>query len=127
MQYKGDYYYISVETMKVKEIIKAVNGRVICGDDLEKDLTTGCSSDLMSDILTLEPVNAVLITGLANIQAVRTADMAGISHIMFVRDKQISQEMIDLALDSGITLLETGDSMFNVCGRLSEKGLRGPY
>jgi len=113
--------------MKVKDIIKAVNGRVICGDDLEKDLTTGCSSDLMSDILTLEPVNAVLITGLANIQAVRTADMAGISHIMFVRDKQISQAMIDLALDSEITLLETGDSMFNVCGKLSQEGLCGPY
>ncbi len=113
--------------MKVKDIIKAVNGRVICGDDLEKDLTTGCSSDLMSDILTLEPVNAVLITGLANIQAVRTADMAGISHILFVRDKQVTKEMIDLALDCGITLLETGDSMFNVCGQLSKEGLCGPY
>ncbi|MBI9097436.1 MAG: hypothetical protein JEY91_03110 [Spirochaetaceae bacterium] len=113
--------------MKVHEIIKTVDGRVICGDDLDKDLTTGCSSDLMSDILTLEPVNAVLITGLANIQAVRTADMAGISHILFVRDKQISQAMIDLALDSGITLLETGLSMFNVCGRLAEKGLCGAY
>ena len=113
--------------MKVKDIIKAVNGRVICGDELDKDLTTGCSSDLMSDILTLEPVNAVLITGLANIQAVRTADMAGISHILFVRDKQISEEMKDLALDSGITLLETGLSMFNVCGRLAAEGLCGAY
>ena len=113
--------------MKVRDIIKAVDGRVICGDELDKDLTTGCSSDLMSDILTLEPVNAVLITGLANIQAVRTADMAAISHILFVRDKQISQEMIDLALDSDITLLETGLSMFNVCGRLAKEGLEGAY
>jgi hypothetical protein len=127
LQRAPDYYYICVETMKVRDIIKAVDGRVICGDELDKDLTTGCSSDLMSDILTLEPVNAVLITGLANIQAVRTADMAAISHILFVRDKQISQEMIDLALDSEITLLETGLSMFNVCGRLAKDGLQGAY
>ncbi|MBB6481029.1 hypothetical protein [Spirochaeta isovalerica] len=113
--------------MKVRDIIKAVDGRVICGDDLDKDLTTGCSSDLMSDILTLEPVNAVLITGLANIQAVRTADMAGISHILFVRDKLISKEMITLAEESGITLLETGLSMFVVCGKLAAEGLCGPY
>ena len=113
--------------MKVHEIIKAADGRVICGNDLDKDLTTGCSSDLMSDILTLEPVNAVLITGLANIQAVRTADMAGISHILFVRNKPISPEMIELAKDSHITLLETGLSMFNVCGRLAAEGLCGAY
>ncbi len=113
--------------MKVKEILKIVDGRIICGDDLEKELSTGCSSDLMSDILTLEPVNAVLITGLANIQAIRTADMADISHILFVRDKQISQEMINLATESNITLLETGLSMFNVCGKLYKAGLSGAY
>ncbi len=113
--------------MKVKEIVKIVDGRVICGNNLEKDLSTGCSSDLMSDILTLEPVNAVLITGLANIQAIRTAEMADISFILFVRDKQISKEMIQLASDSNITLLETGLSMFNVCGRLFKAGLNGAY
>ena len=113
--------------MKVKEILKAVDGRVICGDDLDKDLSTGCSSDLMSDILTLEPVSAVLITGLTNIQAIRTAEMAEISHILFVRNKQISREMIQLATESGITLLETGLSMFNVCGKLFEAGLQGAY
>lgn len=113
--------------MKVREILKAVNGRVICGNDLEKDLTTGCSSDLMSDILTLEPVNAVMITGLVNIQAVRTADMAEISHILFVRDKTVTEAMITLADGCGITLLETSDSMFNVCGILAKEGLSGPY
>ena len=49
---------------------------------------------LMSDVLTVEADDAVLITGLANIQAIRTAEMADISCILFVRDKEITPNMI---------------------------------
>ncbi len=113
--------------MKVNKIIETVDGRVVCGNDIEKELTTGCSSDLMSDILTLEPVNAVLITGLANIQAIRTAEMAEITHILFVRNKDVTAEMIELATESEITLLQTDLSMFKVCGKLYCAGLKGVY
>jgi hypothetical protein len=48
------------------------------------------ASDLMSDVLTLKNDNLVLITGLATLQTIRTAEMADINCIIFVRNKKVS-------------------------------------
>jgi hypothetical protein len=113
--------------MTVNEILACVDGRVVCGNNLNASIEMICASDLMSDILTLEPENALLVTGLANIQAIRTAEMADIGHILFVREKDITQSMKDLADESGITLLHTALGMYQACGILYGKGLPGAY
>jgi len=108
--------------MTLKEILELVEGKLICGEDLEREVEMICSSDLMSDVLTLEPENALLVTGLANIQAIRTAEMADIENILFVREKEITADMRSLAEESDITLLQTAMGMYQVCGILySEK------
>jgi hypothetical protein len=55
------------------------------------------SSDLMSDVLTLDEDNILLITGLANLQLISTAEMADINAVLLARGKQASTEMIELA------------------------------
>ena len=42
---------------------------------------------MMSDVLAYAKNKAVLLTGLLNIQVVRTADVSDIAAIIFVRDK----------------------------------------
>ena len=113
--------------MTVNEILAFVEGHAVCGDNLNATIEMVCASDLMSDILTLEPENALLVTGLANIQAIRTAEMADIEHILFVREKDITQSMKDLAAESEITLLHTAMGMYKACGILYSKGLPGGY
>ena len=90
-------------------------------------ISTACSSDLMSDILTLDVNDAVLVTGLANEQAIRTAEMADIHTIVLVRSKNPSSGMRRLAEESGISLMRTRHTMFTVCGRLMNAGLKSPY
>ena len=90
-------------------------------------ISTACSSDLMSDILTLDVTDAVLITGLANEQAIRTAEMADIHTIVLVRSKVPAPRMRQLAEESGISLMRTRHTMFTVCGRLMNAGLKSPY
>jgi serine kinase of HPr protein (carbohydrate metabolism regulator) len=81
----------------------------------------------MSDVLTNEADNAILITGLANVQAIRTAEMADISCIIFVRGKEIPQNMIRLAEESHILLMKTKHTMFWVCGVLYQAGIAPVY
>lgn len=81
-------------------------------------------SDLMSDVLTLEDDDILLITGLANPQTIRTAEMADIKMIIIARGKEITNEMKQLAEDNGITLLSSPFSLFKVCGLLHEQGLK---
>lgn len=113
--------------MTLKEILALVDGILVCGEDLDQQIEMICSSDLMSDVLTLEPEAALLVTGLANIQAIRTAEMADIDHILFVREKEITKDMLSLAKESGITLLQTKMGMYEACGVLYAKGLPPGY
>jgi len=113
--------------MTLREILTIVEGRVIVGDNLDAPIEMVCASDLMSDILTLEPEKALLVTGLANIQAIRTAEMADIEHILFVREKEITTSMQELADESGITIMQTAMGMYKACGKLYGAGLPGGY
>lgn len=116
--------------MKIEELIKILNAKIVSSNaDLVegKEIAKAFASDLMSDVLTLSEDNMLLITGLSNIQTIRTAEMADISVILMVRAKKISEEMIQLAEDSDIVLLECEYSVFKTCGLLYGAGLEPVY
>jgi len=110
--------------MRLDEILKMTEAELICGDLDDRDITTAFSSDLMSDVLTVEADDAVLVTGLTNIQAIRTAEMADITCILFVREKEVTPNMIRLAKESDIILMKSRYTMFQVCGILYQTGLK---
>ncbi len=113
--------------MKLEEILAITEAELVCGTLDDREIVQAFSSDLMSDVLTVEADDAVLITGLANIQAIRTAEMADISCILFVRDKEITPNMIRLADESGIIIMKTRNAMFTACGNLFREGLKAVY
>lgn len=114
--------------MKLSEIINLTNARLVAGKDIEShDLKKAFSSDLMSDVLTLDEEHILLITGLANVQLVRTAEMADIEVVLLSRNKRATPEMIDLANETGLVLLETPYSIFRASGILYEAGLLPVY
>ena len=107
----------------VKEILHA---RFICGEDQkEREIHSACGSDMMSDVLAFVKDQAVLLTGLCNPQVIRTAMMMDIICVVFVRSKHPTEDMIEMAEDAGIVVLETGHRMFSSCGILYANGLRG--
>lgn len=87
---------------------------------------TGGAADLMSDVLAFLTPDSVLLTGLVNPQVVRTAEMAGVKAVVFVRGKRPPEETIRLADEIGLPLLTTRYTMFDACGRLFHAGLEGP-
>lgn len=80
---------------------------------------------MMSDVLAFVKDQSVLLTGLVNSQVVRTAEMMDMVCIIFVRGKEPSEEIINLAADRGIVLMKTSLRMFPACGILYQAGLRG--
>jgi predicted transcriptional regulator len=111
--------------MKVSEIVSAVEGTLVSGQHLlSQEIHYGFSSDLMSDVLTTSSDHLALITGLANSQVIRTAEMSDIAVIIFVRDKKVSNEMVTLARENDMVLIETAFSMFKTSGILYGGGLK---
>ena len=112
--------------MTLAEVVKILDCDVLTGaDELEMTVNTGCGCDLMSDVLAFIKSESLLLTGLNNTQAIRTAEIAEVKAVCFVRGKRPSSEMINLALSKGIVLLTTLLPMFEACGKLFANGLAG--
>jgi hypothetical protein len=110
--------------VKLAEIVSLLEGEMLAEADAEMEIKCGSASDLMSDVLAFTEAGSILLTGLTNPQAVRTAEMADIKAIIFVRGKRPPPETIELAQERGIPLVMTALPMFEACGRLYGSGLR---
>ena len=112
--------------MTINDIKDLLGAQVLCGsENLGKEIHSACGSDMMSDVLAYVKDQAVLMTGLVNAQVIRTAEMMDMLCIVFVRSKQPSQDMIDLAKESGMVILTTPRRMYEACGILYSNGLKG--
>jgi predicted transcriptional regulator len=110
--------------MQLREVLEIVEGKPISADvDLTREVHLGGGADLMSDLLAFGQEGMLLMTGLTNPQVVRTAEMAGVAAIVFVRGKIPPPETIHLANQIGMPLLASKYTMFETCGRLYKAGL----
>jgi predicted transcriptional regulator len=110
--------------MKLREIIKILEGRMVSDHaDLEVDIPCAAGADLMSDVLAFARPGAILLTGLTNPQVVRTAEVADLAAIVFVRGKVPPPETIALAKEKGIPLITAPYTLFEMCGRLYRRGM----
>lgn len=114
--------------MTIKNLTEIIEGKVICCEErISSSVEYAFASDLMSDVLTIEKENMVLITGLANMQAIRTSEMSDISCIVFARDKRIGEEMVSLAKENNMILVESPHSVFHIAGELYKAGIKAIY
>jgi len=112
--------------MKLSEIVKALDAKILNGvDHLDKEIKTCGASDLMSDILAGLSEGSILLTGLTTIQVIRTAMVAGVGAVIFVRGKIPPQDVVDLAREHELPLISSPYSMFVSCGRLHACNLTG--
>lgn len=122
------FFYCWYKEMKVEEIINLIDAKIVCGEEFsDREIEKAFASDLMSDVLTTPFDNGVLITGLANPQSIRTADMMDVSTIILARRKKATEEMIALAKENDMVLLESPFSVFHISGVLYSHGLSPVY
>ena len=107
----------------VKDLLEA---QVIVGEDkLGIEIRTAFGADLMSDVLAYARSGCLLITGLSNLQAIRTAYALDIAAIVICRGKPLTDKFVEIARELGIPILWTTFIMFESCGRLYRAGLTG--
>ncbi len=116
--------------MKINEILALSRGEIAtgCMCELENEnFAHAFSSDLMSDVLRITAENTILITGLCNLQTIRTAEMADIKLIILTRGKKCDGMMKAVAEENDICIIETSYSIFRVSGELYKAGLLPIY
>jgi predicted transcriptional regulator len=112
--------------MTLREIKDLLQCEVLsCEDDLHIDITQVVASDGMSEILAFAKSKELMITGLTNIQSIRTADIAAVSAVLYCRGKRPDKKVVEFARQKRIPILVTNMVMFDICGVLYNKGLKG--
>lgn len=110
--------------MKIKKIVDLLDAEIVSGEDMiENEVHSACGCDMMSDVLAFVKDQAVLLTGLCNLQVIRTAEMMDMRCVVFVRGKKPSPEILEMAKECGIVILTTDLRMYLACGLLYSNGL----
>lgn len=111
--------------MTIREIAKLLDAQWVCCEDMaDQEILFAFASDMMSDVLAFVEQETILLTGLINSQAVRTAEMLDIPCLVFVRGKKPQEEAVRRAKAIGLCALITKCSMYEACGRLYAAGLK---
>ncbi|MFZ5352970.1 MAG: DRTGG domain-containing protein [Bacillota bacterium] len=112
--------------MKLCEIREILQAAILCGGEfIDTEVAYAFGSDLMSDVLAYVKGKTILLTGLTNSQVIRTAEMADLNAIVFVRGKVPEPEIIELAKQNNMVLFSTKDTMYTASGKLFSNGLEG--
>lgn len=111
--------------MTINDVKEILNAEVLVGHDkLDRQVMSACGADLMSDVLAFTKEKTLLLTGLTNIQVIRTAEVADAVAIVFVRGKCPPDNVLELAESMDLPVLLTNLALFQSCGKLYYAGLR---
>ena len=112
--------------MKIRDIQKLLDAELLCeSDNLDNEVFSAFGCDLMSDVLAYVKNQSVLLTGLVNPQVIRTAIMLDMVCVVFVRSKSPTKEILELAKENGIVVMNTNKTLYTSCGILYSNGLDG--
>ena len=110
--------------MRLVDVAALLECQVKCCQELLDGPASGCfAADLMSDVLAFCRPHALLVTGLASVQAIHTANVADCCAVLLASGKQPSPDALQLARARHIPVLVTDLPMFSACARLAGAGL----
>jgi predicted transcriptional regulator len=107
----------------IKELLKCTS--LTSEALLDREIEYCFGADLMSDVLRFARTGSLLLTGLTNNQVLQVAEILDLKGIVFVRGKEPDKNIIAVAEQRKLPLLATNNLMFDSCGILYSKGLRG--
>ena len=99
----------------VRDILGA---EVLHGGDLSVKVARVGAADLLSDVLATSKAGTLLLTGLVSTQVIRTAVVADLCGVVFVRGKKPGEDILALARESKIPVLTTPLKMFEAAGHI---------
>ena len=101
--------------MTVKDIVAALDAKVLVDADIERIVRGVVACDLMSDVLVVDEDDLLLLTSLASDQAIRTAQVIGAAAVVVVNNKPLPDSMEKVAQSLGITLATTSLTKYEAC------------
>jgi hypothetical protein len=112
--------------MKLIELIQKLNLRVRSAKgNLERQVTGGYASDLLSDVLANSEEGNIWITLQIHQNIVGVASMKNLAGIVLVNGREPEQETLEKAEAENVTIMVTEMPTFELVGKLYNLGVTG--
>ncbi len=112
--------------MKLRDIVEKLDLSIQSGSDfLDREVTGGYVSDMLSDVLAHASEDDIWVTLQIHLNIIAIASMKDISGIVIVNGRQPDEETLNKAHTEKIPVLGTDMSAFQVVGKLYQLGIRG--
>ena len=105
--------------MKVKDLVEKLDLTVVSGaDGLNKEITSGYTSDLLSDVMGNISSNAVWITLQSHKNVIAIASLKDVSAVIIVNGYRPEEDSMNQSNEEGIPLLTTSMSAFEISAKI---------
>jgi serine kinase of HPr protein (carbohydrate metabolism regulator) len=105
--------------MDVKELVDKLNLIVVAGaDGLNRQITGGYSSDLLSDVMGHADAGMVWVTLQTHKNVMAIASLKELAAVVLVKGYQPDPDMLQQAIEEGIPVLSTRLAAFEINGQI---------
>ncbi|HAI87901.1 MAG TPA: serine kinase [Firmicutes bacterium] len=112
--------------MTVSEIASVLGMTCVAGREaMDREVTSGYASDLLSDVMGHAPEGAIWVTSQIHQNVVAVALLLNLSAVVIAGGLELMEDAIVKADARSMAMLATPMSAFEAVGRLYQLGVRG--
>jgi predicted transcriptional regulator len=105
--------------MKLRELIKRAGLEIVAGETgLDKEVSSGYTSDLLSDVMGNSCEGQIWITMQTHMNVIAVASLKDHAAVITVSGNRPAIEVVEKAAAEGVTLLATLDDAFTISGKI---------
>ena len=105
--------------MQVKDIISILNLQIFGGEQgLDREISGGYTSDLLSDVMGQADSGKVWITLQTHKNVIAIASLKELAAVILIKGNEPDADMLAQAMDEGIPVLGTNEEAFETTGKL---------
>lgn len=106
--------------MDVKNLVEELGLKVLCGENLEREISGCYCGDLLSWVMSRANEGDVWLTVMGNINSVGVAVLADVACIILTENAALDEDALKRAMQNDVIILQTDKNSYQMAAAISK-------
>lgn len=106
--------------MDVKNLVEELGLKVLCGENLEREISGCYCGDLLSWVMSRANEGDVWLTVMGNINSVGVAVLADVACIVLTENAALDEDALNRAMQNDVIILQTDKNSYQMAAAISK-------